>query len=665
MRFCKITALLVAAGGVFGGAVAVALRPHPAPPPPALHALAAPAQAPAGVQQAVVVVAPTSPPSSGVIDAAVYGVKAVNTPAQNSAALQRINDGITGPTLVRLPAGTLKFADPVFFDRVKTRVEGAGTDLTVLQPPTPFDIQPVLVFGLRQTEANGQKILRAHRPDAYGKLDATLAPSAGAWYGFASNGNAAAMSVASPAQCGPRSTSGGHGRWGDLTGITFSAAVRWVGGVNQTSEHMLLGLGSILTPGPVNVVVGGDHQLLCEFKLDTDGVDYSSPVRAFRGPLPNDDLVHDVRVWVDFATGTYGMAVDGTSVATTTPGMPSLTGRRFAKNRGQYPFFIGPAGGDPNRLAVYQDATPRVEIYAFSVANAARKTEPATDRLRYGVQSDVVVCLDGTKGTPSRSLPLKYGASTGYNTGTAFLLNTRGNLGGVLDQSVANLTVNYGSPGIAVGPVLDFKMEDVAAENGFQGLGSAPVMAAYTVTGDRCRFGGWDTGINLSWVIAEFRSVQVQRGGSSYARFTACNVLWHGGMGRFMDSDVEVGIDIIRGLYGGTYSLEQIAFDNEGVDFGDAAIRADVDEFGSYLFLRNIYAAKLGSGATMLRLLGPARNDIASHPVKGYLDAALMQCLDRNALSAAEVAGTWEGRYDTRGLGVRTLHGAVSGIDVD
>jgi hypothetical protein len=51
--------------------------------------------------------------------------------------------------------------------------------------------------------------------------------------------------------------------------------------------------------------------------------------------------------------------------------------------------------------------------------------------------------------------------------------------------------------------------------------------------------------------------------------------------------------------------------------------------------------------------------------VKGYLDAALMQCLDRNALSAAEVAGTWEGKYDTRGLGVRTVRGAVSGIDVD
>ena len=601
---------------------------------------------------------PDASAGSGRFDVTKFGVKA-DGKTDNSAALQRIVDALTGPSTLDFPPGEYRFRLPVYVDKPSVHIKGSGRGVTTFKT---VDVDaPPLVFGLRQVEKNGQKVTEAHRPDVFGLLDASIAPAKGVFRGFSTRGNAYAIANANPAQVGqvaPTLTGGlrHYDYYGAMTGLTVETALRLPSGMNTFfKESKLLGMGSGYDPGPWYFGVDAAKEFLFSFRTSEQPIDPGLPRHTFRFKMPSGvrGPVYRVRLWLDFETGAAGAAVNGVNAAikwTGTP--PPLKGARLAKNRGQYPFFIGPS---PGFYVTSLDCgpVPAFDILAFRVSRVGRKTEPKNDLDRYGDHPDAVVFLSG-KGPAARHMILGCGRATASPGCVAFILNTGGSDGGIIANSVSDLTIWGGGQSIALGGILDFTVSDCEFSDGFVGVGSIPLGMNYPILMRNLRTAGWDAGISLSRAFVRLYAVDIGGGGICSARFIGCTVGWYSGLVQFFNPEGECCLDFIGDEAGGAFTILDFYADNEGAAFADAVVRIDNHPYGpvTSFYARNLSAALVGEKGTVLHLRGkPADKHLGTVDVAGLIYG------DPKTKSAVRVSGPWKGRIDLRGLSNQRIEG--------
>jgi hypothetical protein len=143
-----------------------------------------------------------APPDPRSRSAAEFGLSPTATGEVNRKAIQAAHDAI--PALkpdergtVTLPPGSYDVMPPIFLDRSRINVEGAGRGRTTLRMP-PYVSGSMFLVGMPRFTFDG-----AHAVDAFGKLDATAASRPGVRWALSNLGTDWIVLGGSPWMSGP------------------------------------------------------------------------------------------------------------------------------------------------------------------------------------------------------------------------------------------------------------------------------------------------------------------------------------------------------------------------------------------------------------------------------------------------------------------------------
>ena len=571
-----------------------------------------------------------------------------------TAVLQADFNARTGAVNYYFPANPVpyRYSRPVYIDRDYCGVTGAGRGLTTLCPSNgncdPF------FFGLRQVETPSgtpQSVTSANRPDCFGVLDASIAPSPAAWLGYRTLGKSYVMAVDNPATYGVISSHGSrvYDNYGEFTALTIQVALKFVNGTADlgAGSNSILGLGGSGVPGPY--WLGTDAAGLWYFASRTaDGV-----VRSFRA-APNSTAagLHRLRVYVNFTTGAYGFAQNGAAITPSNDSsMAGLAGHSPMRHRGDYPCWIGPSTGVTQGLT--NQAVPDYTILAASVRNVAVTAEPANDAARYDVpngDTTGVWGLDGTFSVLNRTLRLKCSnALTAKPEAFATVIPTGGTDGGVKGNFVRDMTIDGG--GVTLGQVLDFSMTRVKAYNGFVGLHNLPFQVIYPVVVTDCQLGGYSFGVRLTGATpVRLHNVDfVGNGQVAAALYVGCDVVHDGCEGEFfVPSNQEAWMIFASDQFGMTVSLSNMYADSEAGWCTRAFLLCEKSDPGPLTTFRvsNVGAAIVGPGAYLIELADKVG---ATGANKGQANISGLNVKDLTSAGVLKASASWYLTADLRG----------------
>lgn len=546
-------------------------------------------------------------PTSGVVNPTLYGVTAGK---DASPGLQRLIDRATGKLTLALPPGRYPLSDPLYVDADGVTIAGAGPGVELC--PADGRNQPAVVLGVKRS-AGGVGVRPAHRPDGFGLLDQSIAPTPGAWRGFASDSDAYLCCVGNAAQLGAYQN--GEWGWNDPRGYTVEAAVYLPDGVQPLAGSTVLGLGGADRVGPWWIGIDGNLAWCCRFKTAEQPTDPNTDTRDFRNTFDFRG-VGRIRLTFDHLNGLATLVINGQTVAQAS----YPRGSTFARPRGHLPFWIGPA---PNGEVIDRTpgSVPRLTVLGLRVSAGVRP-DAGNDAARYRPPASgphdgsTIVALDGSAPGLARHVPLYcWPGADGWTRGVAFV-GQRNTLVWTRDLTLRDLSVTHGA--VAVGSVLDARLERVEATGGAVGLLSIPSGASYHLDAEGCRFGGSDAAVSLAWVLCRWTRVDLTQGGSAHARFAGCGGFWAGGMAGGEGLSPVAGIDLVGADYGGVWRLSDLNLDNESRAYSVAAVRVD-RHLMTRLSVTNLVAGLVGPGACAVLLRGttPSGNDVPTASISG------------------------------------------------
>lgn len=577
----------------------------------------------------------------------------------NSAAFQALCDAHTTPWTAFFPAGNYYFKTPVYPDAGQVNLKGAGKDVTTLAAYPGFEVPP-LVLGFRRTETGSRSITSANRPDAFGLLDATVAPSAGVWSGFCTASNVYVVAVAHPAQVGQRDpaypATATYDRWGNMAGFTLQVAITattFDPGLN------ICGVGSLTDPGPWYFGTTDGPLFVFAYRCSDQSIDPGTPHRYFTFPMPAGVTgpVYRFRLWIDFTAGTQGASVNGVD-ATITPVGSAFTGLKFQRNRGQYLFYLGFSASEAGTTCPLSGATiPLMTVLALKASNIAITTEPASDTLRYGNDASAVAWLPGTNGAAlARHMDFHWGSAADGQSGCAFLCHADAFGGGINGYSVSDLTLTGGSAGLMMASVLNVRIDNCHITGRLNGIVSLPTVANYPINIRDCTLGGYDSPIALCQSICRLDNVDFENGGICSARFVSCVVRWNSSQAQFFNVNPECFIDVIAGpAYGGVFIAADLSADSESTVFSDSVFRFDAFAVNasSVVSLTAGYVSLAGPDAALVNLRGGGA-DVAS------VNVSQIVCSDAANAALLRTTPAWYGTVDGRQPTVKTVQGTPS-----
>ena len=518
-------------------------------------------------------VSPTPTPSPTVpvvIDVTQHGADPSGV-ADSASAIQALVDAATGPIELYYPAGFYSQSKTIRVDHDQVSVRGDGDILSVISLSTRV---PGFAFGIADAASDGATVSAVNRPDGYGVYDASVATAANQAFGYLTGGRQLLMSVNSQFVMG-----------------TYRGATKYdyhTLADGHTMFLMLSGRGG--NPLPVNLPIcgSGDYQqsdpepFLHFLDPDTSGVagvlfamegDDPAHPRVFRYPLGGRTGVKKLQPWIDNRAGTAGAFVNGASVAITwgTPSDANFAGLRFRRNVAEMPWLIGSTGSVPGTYPVA--AATDIVVYGHRLCNAAVKTDPGTDQLRYFAQdSTTVAYLDARVNSATRYVSTyerdqEDVGGGGHKTGCLIWMDGNQSLDAQSSvYRVKDISILNAAPAILVHRTFSIRVENFIATGGWGGIGTTRYVNSYTTDYVNCDLGG------SQWSIGEFSTIGsmtnvVLRDGGNYALLqTGCRTR--------VDSVLVTGfggnLQYVAGLFpsddGPALNCRLLTIDNEGAN---------------------------------------------------------------------------------------------------
>lgn len=415
------------------------------------------------------------------IDVTAYG--ADNTGKTDSyAALAALHDQTDGNVTFYFKGGlylvsrTLQLWKP----GITFRGDGVWETRLVIQ-----GAKPLISYGIRPVSTDGVSVTAANRPDAFGKLDLTAAPQEGASFGYNTKGRFYLMGNLSQFSIGTltRTADGvGYDFLGGGTGYTFFFMIEGNDDAPLPLNAPVSSIGDFANswPDPINVFIGPDPAGQIGVELVVDGDPEFAPPKVFYAPLGGLTGAKKVQGWIDYATDTLVVMVNGVVVASFSD---ALGGKKLRRGKQDSPFLLGNSGSSPGTNPA--GAASAITYWGYRVCNAAVKTDPGTDALRYLARDANTLAYLDVSWNPGGQFVQTYEREMADAGG--------GDLAGSMTWVDGSQAQQAGSTG--------FRLSDMTLLNASPGL---LVHRSFHVTCERFEFSGGRRGFDMTRFINSY-----------------------------------------------------------------------------------------------------------------------------------------------------------------
>ncbi|MDX2038875.1 MAG: glycosyl hydrolase family 28-related protein [Isosphaeraceae bacterium] len=580
------------------------------------------------------------------VDVRDFGARADGT-TDNTAAFQSAVDALAakiaadvppglrtkGTVFIPAAEGIYRLRRPIWVDSpfIEVRGEGQGTRVATFAN----ECHSLFIFGLRRQVShtqNGQTRLlvadEQYRPDAFGKLDATAAPSSGFRWGFRSRGDAFIQSQVSPLVVGARSLRQDWtaDNWTETRRITIEFAIEGpLGKIPGNYSIFAIGTTNSDFAYPVIVYTDSDNRFVVRF--GTQDVPFAPQVnRRFTFSSGEAVGVQRIAIQIDLDEARVSAYVNSVQVATNNDFGPGWrTGLLFAEND-YYPLLIADNGGNRPQLGTPNGFDFSVYGFLFSRSLRYRISTPgsAQERVdggaindeyryftpRYGSNGSIVDpgllgYLEFRENPAARERVLNVRGGTAANDmlSSAYLIHAHlSTPGGILDNGLHDLHLIGGhlyGQNVAVGQVLDLEITGVRSTNAYHGIGALANGANYTVRVENCVLDATDSGyfgLNQGlWM----RNVTFAGAGRATMRFAGCVVNAQNCFVGFWAPNNQSTVKMHASDYGGNYTIQNVLVDYEGDAYSHTAFFCEAHPFAAMttLYLKDINLGTVGNAA--------------------------------------------------------------------
>jgi hypothetical protein len=584
------------------------------------------------------------------------------------------------PMTFWFPPGTYTCETPIYVENDYHQFRGSGKEVTKIRAVNRR--HPIFMVGFRRVELGGSTVTLADRPDAYGKLDTTMAPFTGAWRGYCTRGKTYAMSQGGPLTSGRIIHNRAMDSYGTFNQLCVEVAIDCPNGITDLGQNLsILGCGSIYVPAPFVMTRDSNGYIAVYFRTNDQGSDTVGSPRMFGfTPTSTGPGVHRFKFWIDMTSGTpLGIRHNGTDISSiVTNNVGTLTGKTLSKNRKKCPFNIGP--NDKNTAGGYgaPDAVlPNYTILAFRISDIARKTDPGNDIGRYGSDSRTVGAFMGNDGEVARHLTITCSDLSSIPSTVAFIVPFTGSLGGVRGNSFKSMTLEGGSQAISIAQALHTTIYDCLFTDNWTSIGSFRTLTSYHLNIEDCDLSAYSEAFDFWFQIVRMRNVNMGGGIQCTGLAVGTDLTIDGSL---IDSQVDLAetvFDLVGDETGGMYKISGVYVDNENTTtMSDSFVRCDVNQYGpiTNLEVTNNKIFTLGTGIPLLNLRDPSPNSTWNgtdipRPHGSYFGQITARNNSfgtdvDNACLLVKSTAKWVGVIDAKGYPFVGTLGNVSGITI-
>ncbi len=450
--------------------------------------------------------------------------------ARNRAIIQ---DAITAARdsgnsgLILESRGTICVDRSLWFDADNVVLRGVAGSAPVLKMDTWGD--PLILLGIDRAPA-GVTLTTAHFPDAFGKLDASGAPSAGVRRGYRTGAN-------SHVSCMFGLAALGHLHWA-VPKLTVAVCYD---STENAAAGVMFGLNVGAAPSPWYVLRNESAGTIGLYYRTADATPYGGDDHSATIVAPASAGVHRVVFQLDLEAGTCIAFADGVQV-TVTGTVPS--GATLRANQ-HAPFHVNMQGPSAISASCDLSSTPAIgqTYYGLSVGVEPRyrndgvgqpirridtNTAPDDAYLFQSQLADSVFFLSLTdtaaEHAASRSVDFLGGLLVGYVKSRAFVLSPAHgapeNNGG--NYLIEDLSLMGGNPNlgqvVVMANTLYPTFRRVGIGDGAVALGSWGATANYTVKLEDCSLNATETALFAYYSILEGYGLRFGRGGRATVR---------------------------------------------------------------------------------------------------------------------------------------------------
>ena len=433
----------------------------------------------------------------------------------DSAAIQAIHDGATGPTTIPLQPRQY-FTEPVQIWKDFVTVKGLGRYESTVTTSGAF---PAFIVGVQPGANDGISIDDSNRPAGSGVYDSSVVG-----YGFATKGRQIGVGLASQFTLGKWGAKG----WGyqaDLP-LTWRFMFEYKGQAPLPQGLPLFGSGDYAAskPHPLITFLSADHPGLMgvEFCIQGDPTN-----RVFYVDIGGLSGVKECSITLTAAG--WSAEVNGAAAVLLwgNPAQANTAGKGLEPQFLDAPFQIGntgfPVGTCPTNAAT--------DLAFWGLwCGSTSSPRPASHLDRYfKIGPETIAFIDFRQKAPGRFLTTFEGdrLSIGGGSSQGRLLisdaqqdNTRQTTGTTLE----GFTID--NSGVLIHRAFTTRIRDVGAVYGRQGLATTKHVNSYPLDVTDCEFGGSDAAVSLYSTIGSMERVILRGGGNVVVRSSGTQIRW-------------------------------------------------------------------------------------------------------------------------------------------